>query len=723
MRSIVDEIVREYLPFLPVWTKTLMYALAGLALVVFAYGLASRFKLYGIGPKSVYSGLAGTERGQISVKMKALFKYALAQKKLLRFPGAGVFHWSVFAGIAFLFLGTALLFLQETVLHLFNVEPFLKGPFYLTFELILDTAGAFLVLGALIALFRRLVLKPKHLPESNEALGLLALLLLIGASGFLLEGVRLIIHAPPGAAYSYIGSVFSASMLSAGFSSSSLAALYPALWWGHVLLCFSLLAALPYTRLLHLLLVPLNIFLSADGRAKAKLSMPFNILETPEEELENVKIGLSDPVALTWKEKFSLAACVNCGRCESVCPANQAGRDLSPRLVIQNLLSMCRDYERERKSESGAAELAGLAESEQSYLFARGFVSDAAAWACTNCSACMEECPALIRHVDFVIDLRRQLLSEGNADEQKMAIITGLDRNYNPYGLPSYDRYEWLEESGIPDIAANPEAEIIYWLGCAGAYDSRAREIAINTCRLLDYFKVSYAVLGSEEKCCGEPAKRLGEEGMFQLMAAENTEVLRQYAGSGRVMVNCPHCLNMLKHEYRDFGLELDVVHHSEYLLELCVKSGMSAAPLNPAVQPGHKVVYHDPCNLGRLNEVYDAPRRLLDIFCGSRLAEPPRTRDRGFCCGGGGANAWYSVPETEKISCLRVKEILPVLGQGLIAAACPYCAGMLEDAVKISGAERSAGIKDISEILAEVLLPESGTDEISLSPPAPKAS
>lgn len=691
------EAIRDFLPFLGPGTAVLMYFALLLTVLVMGYGMKKRLDRYGISLRGFGTALgqAWQEHGQ--ARLQTVVSLGLLQRKLIRRPYAGMFHWCIYGSMLLLTLGTVLVAFQQDVLLRLSAAPILRNGSYFAFEACLDTGAGFLVLGLLLAMGRRLWAKPAYLENTAEAYSVLALLLFIALSGLALEGMRLYIRPVPWAGYSYLGSLFTAGFAAAGMDRAWLQSFYGVFWWIHVGAAFGFLALLPFTKLYHIAAIPVQLFFRDPLRPKAKLSLPFKVADLAEEaeDAPEPVIGIHTVGELDWKRRLALDACVNCGRCESVCPANAAGRMLSPRRLIQGLAGEQRREFPLGMSGSRIAE-AAVEAGEQS-LFARGVVTKETVWSCTNCSACMEECPAGIQHVEFVLDLRRHLLAEGEMDEKQAALLEAVERNGNPYGLPSYSRSEWLLEKGVPSIEDHPEADVIYWIGCAGAYDSRAQQTVLAVVQLLQAAGISFAIL-SEEKCCGEVVKRLGEEGRFQLAAMENIEMLEMYADK-LFLTSCPHCYNTLKYEYRDFGLELQVVHHTEFLAGL-----LAAGKLPLAAGAACRIVYHDPCNLGRLNGIYEAPRRLLQAVPGVVLAEPSRTGDRSFCCGAGGGNAWYNVPEKEKISSLRLREIQTAAAPDTVAVACPYCLSMFEDGVKTEGLEEAMKVRDIAEILAEHL-------------------
>jgi Fe-S oxidoreductase len=375
-------------------------------------------------------------------------------------------------------------------------------------------------------------------------------------------------------------------------------------------------------------------------------------------------------------QKLALDACTNCGRCQDVCPAHASGRDLSPRLVVRDL------------AEQNAFESSGDA-------LALGTVREAELWACTMCNACVSVCPVFIDQVDYITEFRRTLVAESRLDGKKKIFLENVGRSGNPFGLPQHERLDWLLKLGVPTIAENPGAEYLYWVGCQSSYDPRSREVTRAMVKLLKAANVSFAVLGDEEVCTGEPVRRMGEEGRFQELVMKNVETLKGH-NVKKILVHCAHCFNTFKNEYPEFGGDFEVVHHTQLLSKLALEGKL------PRASMAGSVTFHDPCNLGRINGVVEEPRQALRSLQGLDLREMRRTKEASFCCGGGGANVWYEVQEKKKIGIIRVEEARAT-GAETLAVACPFCITMFEDATKALGDERTK-VLDMAEIMARSL-------------------
>lgn len=650
-------IERQFMPYMLDTTALLIYVLFALSLLVFFRGISELLKDFGVSASRVFDAILKRMQSGEGPTAIELIKHLPLQKKPQNNRLPFFFHSLILFSFIVLLVGTALVAIDADIFSHFGALKILKGQSYLVFESMMDTAGIALLIGLAVAFYRRLIIKPSHVHSEISDYAVLGLLFVIATTGFVVEAFRIKLLQPPYADYSYAGA-FIESRLLANIDAEKSLRIYRSLWISHLIASLSFIALIPYTKLRHFLLIPINFILAYPGSQtqKAKLSTPFNILEIEDGDeaasdfLDQVGVGAVKD--LKWEERFQICSCINCGRCESACPAHAAGRLLSPRKVIQNV---------------GTA----IGQPDKSMRLAEKVVRSEEMWGCTNCYACVEACPSYIRHVDHFINLRRSMVSDRFEDEAKISVFENLDRNGNPYGLPSYERMEWLSALNVPTIDTVDEFEYLYFIGCSSCYDQRCQEIAKALIQLLQAARLKFVVLGESERCCGEPSKRMGEEGLFQMTAVQNIELFESY-GVRKIIVHCPHCYNVLKHEYKDFNGDYSVVHHSQLISGL-IDSGEIAMPYPKTLQ---SISFHDPCNLGRLNGIYDEPRSLLHKL--AIMKEMDRTRENSFCCGGGGGNAFYKVGEKTRISHLRFKQ---ALGSSILATACPFCMSMFEDA------------------------------------------
>jgi Fe-S oxidoreductase/nitrate reductase gamma subunit len=634
------------------------------------YGLFRHLRSYGVGAGEFFSLVVKDVR----TKVRRFAEFGLGQRRVLGEAEGGAMHGALFYGFLLLFAYTSLIFIQNDILPLFTPYEFLQGNFYLGLEFLGDAFGAAYMVGLAVAVYRRFVQRPEKLETGREDYLLLGMLIWIGISGFLIEGLRLAIDPTAWAAFSPVGDTISGAFAMIG-SSASLAQLYQGFWWAHMLSVMALIAMVPYTKLVHVFTSGFNVAL-AEVKPMGKLSTPYNLQAMMEKGDFEVPPSVRSTASLPPLKRLALDACTNCGRCQEVCPAHASGRDLSPRVVVQDLGRQ-------------------MAADEKGDVFARGTIRESELWACTMCNACVAACPVFIDQVDYIAEFRRSLVTENRLDGRKKIFLENVARSGNPFGFAQAERGSWVREEGVPTLAENPGAEYLYWVGCQSSYDPRARKVARAVVKVLRAAGVSFAVLGEEESCTGEPVRRMGEEGRFQELAMKNVETFRKYRVK-KVVVHCAHCFNTFKNEYPEFGGEFEVVHHSQLL------SALAAEGRLPRGRFGSKVTFHDPCNLGRINGVIEEPREVLASLEGLSLSEMERSKMASFCCGGGGANAWYEVPEKKKIGVIRTEEAKKT-GADTLAVACPFCITMFEDALKATG-DDGMKVMDIAEIVAASL-------------------
>jgi Fe-S oxidoreductase len=412
------------------------------------------------------------------------------------------------------------------------------------------------------------------------------------------------------------------------------------------------------------------------------IRLPFRLSDVMEGKVDasEIKIGASRLSEFEGFEKLSYNSCVEIGACESACPATAAGRQLSPRVVVRKLSLL--------DSEEGASAdpMTSVTEDEL--------------WSCTSCGACVTACPVAVKHVDLIYDLRRNLVNAGKLDKEKSTLLQNLTQSQNPYGLDSGSRGDWAKDNGIDTLSTNPKAEYLYWVGCVSSFDQRAQKIAKSLASVLKSAGVSFAILGSEEACTGDPARRLGEEGRYQELASQNIERMNGY-GVKKVITACPHCFNAIKNEYPMFGGNYEVVHHTQVISDLIREGRIKLAPEKVKQI---SVTLHDACYAARYNNIFDEPREVLRAT-GAEMHEMRRNRDKTFCCGAGGSNYWYKVPQQKSIAGIRTEEAQRT-GASTIATECPFCLSMFEDSTKVAGVRME--VRDVAEIVADGL-PEAG--------------
>jgi Fe-S oxidoreductase/nitrate reductase gamma subunit len=647
-----------------------MYAiLSGFALV-FLYGLYRRIRVY-------VKGSSPPALDHVAERIVRTIKNVFVQRKVAKKTYPGLMHILIYSGMIVLFIGTILVMIDSDLwVPLFHRQ-ILVGYFYLTFETFLDAFGLVALAGLAIALFRRIVSKPPNLPTSRDDVFIFSILIVILLTGYLMEGIRLAVDKPPWAPWSFVGYRVALLLDAGGVVGPSLVRFYNSLWWFHALLAFTAVASIPYTKLFHIFTSPFNSLL-VHLRPKGQLSTPFDLRQVMASGSFDIKVGASELTDFSWQQRLSFDSCTRCGRCTNACPANAAGTLLSPMHLILKL----RDQMfAQSQLDGGKAIIADVVNPEE-------------LWACTTCRACVNECPVLIDHVDSIVDMRRHLVAEGKLDRPKRDFLTNLNNASNPYGLPQADRMKWAEGLDVKTPKEQPEFDVLYWVGCSGSYDPRNQAVSRAMVKILQASHVNFVILGTEERCNCEAARRLGEEGRFQQSAIELIELFKKYKVK-EVLTQCPHCLNTFRNEYSEFGSTFRVIHHSQFIEQL-IKTGK----LKLKVGTEKVVTFHDPCYLGRYNGVFDSPRQVVSSLENVKLNEMKRSRENSFCCGAGGANFWYKVEQKKKVSAIRFEEAQESHAN-VVATACPFCTSMLEDASVAAGAKESIQILDIAELVA----------------------
>jgi Fe-S oxidoreductase len=461
-------------------------------------------------------------------------------------------------------------------------------------------------------------------------------------------------------------------------------------WWMHIGLVLMFLNYLPYSKHLHVLTSIPNVYF-ASLQPKGALT-PINLND---ETL--TKFGVSDMEDLTWKQLLDGYTCTECGRCESVCPAHLTGKPLSPRKIIVDT--------RRRTTEKSPVMIAGQLEANQEIAnntLLDNFISEEELWSCTTCMACVHECPVMIEHVDEIVDMRRALvLNESRFPPEVKTVFDNLERNFTPWGFSHSTRADWAEGLEIPKMAEVGDAknvDVLFWVGCAGAYDARYKKVSVAFSKLMKQAGIKFAILGTEEKCNGDAARRMGNEYLAQTMMTENIETLNRY-NVKKIVATCPHCFHSLKKEYPQFGGNFEVVHHTDFLNQLVEEGKLK---IDEKKKSAETITYHDSCYLGRYNNVIDTPRNTLTAT-GANLVEMPRSKDKGLCCGAGGGRMWMEETIGKRINIERSEEAIAT-GASTVASACPFCMTMMNDGVKSKEASEKVQVKDIAEILLEAV-------------------
>jgi len=628
----------------------------------------------------------------------------LGQRKLLKRPVPGLAHFFTFWG--FLVLLTTIL---EAYGELFDDRfalPLVGHNALLGFLQDLTAVAVALSLLAFAAI--RLRESPKRLERASrfykshtgQAWVILAMIGGVVVTLPLYRGAR-----EARGTFPYGGAAFAShavGRLLDGLAPTTLRLLDEGFLLTHLAIVLGFLVLITYSKHLHILTAPLNVAFSRRPKALGPLSTP---LIDPEQMSEDDVFGAGKVEDFTWKQLLDLTTCTECGRCQDQCPAWNTGKPLSPKLVITDL----RDHLFEKAPFLAGEASAETPDGHDPAVLQRGLVADVVGddvlWSCTTCGACVEQCPVDIEHVDTILDMRRyEVLMESRFPAEAGTMLRNVENSGDPWGLGSGQRLSWTQgldfEVQVVGGTIPDDVEYLYWVGCAGAFEDRAKKTTQAIARLLHRAGVRFAVLGPRESCTGDPARRLGNEYLYQVQAQQNIETLDQ-ARVRKVVASCPHCFNTIAREYPDLGGHYEVVHHSQLFARL-----VAEGRLNPSEPLQATVTYHDPCYLGRHNDVYDAPRSVLDAVPGVRQVEMRRCRERGFCCGAGGSRMWMEERLGKRVNLERTDEALGT-GADVVGTACPYCMVMLDDAVKQRQAEGEAeGVRvlDVAQVLEQSL-------------------
>ena len=665
-------------------------AVEGMFYVAVAGFLFLTFYLFSLRAKNWQRGAPDRRTGHWRERLEAMGA-GLRMQTLMRDRGAGLMHSMVYYGFLVLFLGTVTLEIDHLLPAGFK---FLQDDVYRAYSFILDAAALVFLGGLAWAFVRRYGQAPWRLRSKTrpEDFWILVTLALIGVSGLATEAARIAVENRPSyEVWSFVG--YPLSFL---VPQGPAAGIHQVIWVIHVASFLAFLVVLPTTKLRHMVTSPVNMFLGPKERPPGAMREMPNLMEV--DDIETV--GASLVGEFTWKQLLDTDACTVCGRCTSVCPATATGKPLDPREIVLKLGEVAA-----RTADPAVTPPVSVDEAitvSADNVFER--ITPEELWACTSCKACDEICPVDIEILDKILDMRRYLaLMEADFPAELGKAYLSMENSSNPYGMAQADRAAWTAELDfeVPILGQDVEsAEYLYWVGCAGSFDDRNRKVTVATARLLHEAGVSFAILGPAELCTGDPARRSGNEFVFQMLAIQNVETLED-RGVRKVITQCPHCFNTLKNEYPQFGGDYEVIHHSQVLSDL-VSQGL----LQTRNGQSKTVTYHDSCYLGRHNGVYMAPRGVVASIGGINVVEMGRSGTRSFCCGAGGSQMWMEERVGKKVNIDRAEEAVAT-GADEVAVACPFCFVMLDDGVRELGEEESVAVRDISMILADSVFDE----------------
>ncbi len=701
-----SEVAREVFDGIPGPLQAAFYTILPIMLVWGAFQFADRVRNWERGAPDRRRTTPKNAKNRLKD-----YRAGVYMKTLLRDAGAGLMHSMIYFGFLVLLGVTTTLELDHQLPE--NLK-FLHGGVYQGYAFVGDTAGLVFTLGVVWAIVRRYIQQPYRIriKTKKEHGIILGVLLLIGVSGFAAEMTRIAEMTASGRnmsfeKWSYIG--YPLAQLIKGAAESTLTHWHQAMWVTHVVAFIIFLALLPITMLRHMFTSPLNMYLKDRERPKGAMRAMPNLTETSLESF-----GAAVVEDFTWKQLLDTDACTMCGRCTSVCPAHATGKPLDPReIVLKTGEVMAATAAHAHGGQvSPPLSVDGEIKVTANSLFER--ITAEEVWSCTTCKACDENCPVNIEILDKILDMRRYLsLMESNFPAELGNAYRSMENQGNPWGMNQNDRADWAKDLNVEvvDPGSPFSHEYLYWVGCAGSFDDKNKKVTQAMAKLLERAGVDVAILGPSEMCTGDSARRSGNEYLFQMLALPNIEMMNGM-GVKKIITQCPHCFNTLKNEYPQLGGNYEVVHHSEFLEHLIEtgKLDMRSASLED------RIVYHDSCYLGRHNDVYMAPRKVVGSIKGLQIVEMPRNGTKGMCCGAGGARMWMEESIGVKVNDERAVEAIST-GAGRVATACPFCYIMLDDGVKAAGAEEgSVKVADIAIHVLEAL--ENGEKALGLDAP-----
>jgi Fe-S oxidoreductase len=617
---------------------------------------------------------------QVAKRVKSLLTITFGHMRFWKEPYPGTMHFLIFWGTVLVFLGK--------IVRLFSYPVGLTIPPQTIFKyasFVSEIGGLLVIIGGGMAVYRRYVLKPSRLETTPERTLIFVWGVTLLITGYLVKGYRIATAGTtlPSDCLSWAPISYAVSHFFLIFPNAPLNEL---LIWHRVLIhaipafLFFAYVFVTHTPLQHFFLSPINVFFRS-------LKLKGILAPIPNFE-EAETFGVREISEYTWKQLLDLEACTNCGRCQDVCPAHLTQKPLSPRLMTQNL---CRHLRQE-----GPKLLPTPLEQRQSEAIMGKTVGEDELWACTNCMACEEACPVLIEQIARNIELRRYLvLVETKYSSDIRLTLKNLEKSNNPWGMARGLRTEWTKGLEIKTIAELADPEILFWVGCCGSLDARNQKVATALAKILQACGVRFGILGNEEGCCGDPARRIGNEYLYQTTAQANIEIMKGY-GVKKILALCPHCFHILKNEYPQLGGEFEVIHHTQFLRELLASGRLK---LTKAI---HKVItYHDSCYLGRANLIFEAPRKIIKSIPGLRLIEMKKNHKQSFCCGAGGGRMWMEEHIGTRINQMRTDHAIDIKAE-LIGTACPYCLTMLGDGIKEKGKAETMAAYDLSELILQ---------------------
>ena len=622
-------------------------------------------------------------------RFKGMLLYAFVQLRVVS-EKFGVNHFFLFWGFMFLVLINAQFFIAG-VFPKFSFA--FLGTIPYGFILLMADIMSLVVIGCVvIAVIRRVLFRPPHIEASADAFFILTMVATLMVAYFGLHACEIRLGEDTMSSWMPVSNGLSG--LFANTSPDTAHFYARVFWWIHALVLLFFINYLPYSKHLHILTAIPNCFFRNFSFVSTVPRLIFK---------KGYNFGISKVVQFSWKDLFDFLSCTECGRCEAACPAHNTEKPLNPKMVIHegklNLLANGKLILSSRPADTLASAPPDATMQTQLINGSEESVSKDAIWACTTCGACMVKCPVFIEHVPKLIEMRRHLVMEkADFSEELIAFFENSEQRFNPWGIAPTDRTKWAQDLEVKNLSEEEgaQAEYLFYVGCAGAFDSRNRLVTTALTKILNAANISWGILGNEEKCCGDSLRRLGNEYVFDQLVRDNIEIFKKY-GIKKIITYCPHCFSTLKNDYKQFGAEFEVIHHTQLINNL-IKQGKIS--LNGSTTG--KTVFHDSCYLGRYNQIYTEPREILKAASkGTAPMEMGRCEEESFCCGAGGGRMWMEELIGKRIYLERTQEALKT-NPSTIAVSCPYCMTMFEDGIKDEKAQDNVKVKDIAEIVAE---------------------
>ncbi|ABO50302.1 protein of unknown function DUF224, cysteine-rich region domain protein [Desulforamulus reducens MI-1] len=666
-----------------------------LFIALIAFGLFNMVKGIQERLNATYLGKKDDRMDNIGERLKGLLIYALGQRKVVQEADGGIMHIMIFFGSSLFGLRILEFILSSLIPGIFI--PFISDN--AIFYLLTDILGLIAIVGILYSGWRRWVQKVERLepeafgtPAENLILAMVSGLTLMIASVFVASGFKAALTQDPASSVAPITGFFANSFN--GLPKGDLEIGFEVFFWVHVVFLSGFMVFFRYSPHVHPVFAPLNIFFRT-LKPRGGMIEPINF---EDESIE--QYGVAKLEDFNWKQIMDAYACAECGRCQANCPAYLSGKHLSPKHLIHKLrlhvdekAKMLGSALGNHSSGLAAEETAASSEALEQNLVPDIFSAEEI-WDCTNCASCMEQCPVLNEHVPKINQMRQNLvLMESDFPAEAQLAFTNMERNYNPWGVGWNSRGEWAKDLDIKLLSDDSNVDVVYFTGCAGAFDDRSQKVATAFVKIMKAAGVNFGILGPEEKCCGDSARRLGNEYLAQELINSNIETLNNY-GVKKIVTTCPHCLTVLKDEYPQFGGNYEVLHHTQFINQL-IQAGKLKFKQADSMK---KITYHDSCFLGRYQDEYEAPRQIINRLPGINLVEMTRNKTKGFCCGAGGGRMWLEEHGT-RINVMRTEQALETNAE-IIATNCPFCLTMIEDGVKDKEATEKVKAFDLAELV-----------------------